>query len=588
MNEFSALIKDHNLVDFVQNKSYEHNIFYADDKYFLNGDFRFFAAKLEPLELIRQLLEDPIKFLNHIDAEYSFCLFLKNDNKLFLARDKMGMRNIYYFIEDDTIAISSNVFNLLAKKKHRKFSSNGVTQYLLFEFIKDPYTLFDDVWGVERGQLVEIDINKNIKAEKSLFRKRLYEIKEANFSDENKISTQLRNHITRAHEKRMSKNNCVLLSGGIDSTVMAIALKNDLNDSNLHALTFDTIGAEQSEVEYAEFVAKKLNLDHQVVKVDPYKDIDLFNLVDRANFPYIGSIMLSTSMEKIGSHIPFNFFAGQDTRLHTPALHELDIFYLKYLKSPALNKIIQAISPLYKGLIGNNTKVKRKLYSRLNSLGDRKTYILENLFHYHPNSILLEGGNRCSENNFLALKNELNIPGTGLRTLYNSIVEMAWSWQYDDDIAYMSNNIEHYGFNSSMPFYDIELSEFAASLPMDLALKRTKGMSGYGYKSKRVNKYLLRVAYQNDLPEEIIYRDKAVAVTNHIYLNTVMKSYISDLFQEPKIRTTQVYEELNLSRLIELALKNNGNWKLEDYMSVVEIQNLLFIEIIARKYDITN
>ncbi len=139
-----------------------------------------------------------------------------------------------------------------------------------------------------------------------------------------------------------------------------------------------------------------------------------------------------------------------------------------------------------------------------------------------------------------------------------------------------------------MPFYDMELSEYSAKISMKLATKITNGKSGYGNKTKKVNKYLLRKAYKNDLPNEIIYRDKAVAITNHIYLNTVMKSYISDLFIDPKMKTTEVYEKLNLSKLIDLALSNNGKWTINDYTTVVEIHNLLFLEIIARKYNIEN
>jgi len=85
-----------------------------------------------------------------------------------------------------------------------------------------------------------------------------------------------------------------------------------------------------------------------------------------------------------------------------------------------------------------------------------------------------------------------------------------------------------------------------------------------------------------------LYIDKAVAVTNHIYLNTVMSKYIKDFFVNSKLKSTEAYEELKLYQLIDIGLENNGKWKIEDYATVVEVQNLLFLEIIARKYNIND
>lgn len=559
---------------------------FENDNYKLIGELRLFEQKTDPLAFIEYLLQDK-DYLANLDGEYSFLLFDKKNQIVYLARDPMGIKNLYYTLENNKLQVSSNVFNLVSIKNTKKFSIKGVSQYLLYEFLNDPYTLFEGVWSIIRGELIKIDIREMKIISKTLFRKKLSEIGEIDNPDEDYLATRLREKITNAHQKRVENHNTILLSGGIDSTVMAIALQKDLGVKDLSAITFDTKNAEFSEVEYAKSVAKKMGIKHDIIQVDPFNnDIDLFDIIDRSNFPYPGSIFLDSIMKSEAIRENSNFFAGQDTRLHTPALKQFDAIYFKYFNFQPLNNMISTLSVLTNSFIGEDKGNLTKVLKRAQLFNKKEQYILTNLFHMHNNSLLFDS--RAAKNTTMDLQSMFENTSTNLRILYNTVVEEAWNWQYTDDIAYMTNNFCENEHTTSMPFYDKELAEFSATLPMNLALKKTKGQAGYGQKTKSVNKYILRKAYKNDLSHELIYRDKAVAVSNHIYLNTIMSKYIKDFFVDSKLKSTEVYEELKLYRLMDIALKNNGKWKIEDYTTVVEVQNLLFLEIIARKYDIDN
>ena len=143
-----------------------------------------------------------------------------------------------------------------------------------------------------------------------------------------------------------------------------------------------------------------------------------------------------------------------------------------------------------------------------------------------------------------------------------------------------------YGNQCSLPFYDRELANYSASIPMGLALKTTVGRAGHSGAKKRVNKYVLREAYKKDLTQHMIFRDKAVCVTNHLFLNGCMGKYVTDLFNAPLLRDTEIGQQLNLDPMYQRGVAKNGKWIMQEYEQVVETQNLLFLEIIARKYGI--
>jgi asparagine synthase (glutamine-hydrolysing) len=558
---------------------------FENQDYLLIGDIRLFDTEFNPLAFIQLVLESSGE-LNSIDAEYSFAILDKAKKELYLGRDPMGVKNIYYSFESNEVKISSNVFDLISLRRSNKFSVKGVAQFIFSEFIYDPHTLFEGVWSVSRGQLIVIDLTKMRIKSDSVFRIKLKDIEETPETNEKYLASELRQKIVDAHRKRLEDRNTIMLSGGIDSTVMAVTLKKDLASEHLSAITFDTKKAEYSEVEYAKSVAKQMGIKHQIIQVDPFNhDVDMFELIDRSNFPYMGSIFLESILRQNELSDHENFFAGQDTRLHTPALNVFDAFYLKWMRISHVNNLIAKVAKKASEEINIGSDIFNKVLDRTMMFGDRYEYILENLFHVHKNSIL--PNSQFLEDQKNELKN-LASSSSNLRKQYNSIVDVAWSWQYTDDIAYMSNNLSHDGHTTSMPFYDYNLSQFSASLPMHLAMKKTKGRAGYGGKFKYVNKYLLRQAYKSELSPDVIFRDKAVAITNHIYLNTIMSKYIEDLFQDTSLRNTEIYEELNLSNLITIALENNRNWTVSDYTIVTEVQNLLFVEIIARKYQIND
>jgi len=586
MKKFNTLITN-NTISRYERKDGNFEFFYEDENYLLNGESRFFDNPVSITEFINQIIECPIETLNKIDGEFSFSLFLKKSHQLFLARDKVGFRNLYYFIEENKIAAGSNVYDLLSKKNMRAFDINGVIDFLFYEYINDPTTLFKNIFAVERGTVIKICTKQKKIIYKKMFRGKLSEIAENKELSEEEIIKNVYDKIIKAHSKRQSNKNAVLLSGGVDSSVMALALSQDLGDQNLVGLSFDTINAEQSEIYYAKMVSKNLGIRHEIIQIDPKKRVDLFDVVDNSNVPYVGNIIMSELMNKSTLDNDYNIFAGQDTRIFTPSWYQIDCFNLKYMNSNALNIFIKNFGLAAFTIIGYNSKLKQKIASRMFSVNDKREYMIKNLFHYHPFAHINDKNNDFISKNMTSKMSQLKL-NNNLLSMHNEYTDMSIGWQNNDDIAYMSNSIERRGFKSSMPFNDNNLVDFGASIPFNIKSKMTEGKSGYGNKSKKVNKYLLREAFKDRLPNELIFRDKAVAITNHIFLNEAMGDYIRKNFESPALKNCDIYEKLDLKVLYEKAIKRNGEWKLQNYSEVSELHNLVILDVIAKKYNIKN
>ncbi len=561
----------------LQKDTSQYSVSHETERFFLGGHYRSldgisFDKKIGSLKSIESLA-------HHLSAsgEFSLVLVNKADKTISLLRDGTGTRGLYYSVNGRDVLVSSNIFKLLESLEHRKFSSLGVEILLNYEYQLDPFTILENVFSLKRGHSLQIKPSSTI-ADQKRFTKNLSEIEEnSNFDIEN---FSLREKIIQAHEKRLSSNHAaIMLSGGIDSTVMGITLKKDLGVSNLEAFTFSTKNAEQSEVEDAKKTAKQLDVKLHHVEVDPNKDLDLEKVFD-TNFPYVGCHIFNELLSDTSS---YNFYAGQDNRLHTPHSNIVDKVLLGSLaNNEGLRKLMSSSAKIVPNslLPGILKKAQAHLIA-----GDDLNQLMHNFyFHIHPGN----KGQQASKTIIEALeKNSASNPKNSLRQHFNNICDIASDFQHTDDIACMTGTIESLNSQCSMPFFDVELCEYSASLPMAYALKKTKGREGHGKKTKHVDKFVLRKAYASELSDDLIYRDKAVCHTNHLYLNGFMSAHVNEYLNSSVLAKTEMSEHLPIKQLVNRMLTNDQQWKIKDYEAVVESQNILYLELIARKFNVS-
>jgi hypothetical protein len=254
-----------------------------------------------------------------------------------------GEDQIYYAINNNCLYLSDSNYRI-ASEISAPLDIVSCYEFIYFEHPVLDRTLYKNVFQIKNAARVifSVDGNKRITVDEEDF----FSIPDNEFDtdDAPALAKGLREKINDAFQRRAGASNLVLLSGGIDSQVMAIALHRDLGISDVGCLTFYVKGGE-TEVDDAKAAAKGLNLDWTPVAVDPNAEIDLGNLVHE-NSPFLGfPLMHQLLLEpRVAAMRGATMFAGQDTRLHTPSLNGKDHFLWSHIYSSAIRSQIVASS----------------------------------------------------------------------------------------------------------------------------------------------------------------------------------------------------------------------------------------------------
>ena len=507
-----------------------------------------------------------------------FCFSLKIENALYLGSSRSATHPIYFRKLNDEIIYDTKFKNVVEASSQNSLSGEAAFQFLTYEYVADPLTLVEDVYKVPAATVIVV--NEDLSFKLTEFALQISSCDETNTS-----MAVFKDYIYKAHENRVSESdtNALLLSGGVDSCISAIVLKDVVKDKNLECFTFSTLNAEQDEFAEAKFTADYLGLNVEQIIVNPNQDVDLEKLVHNANFFYPGAIMISAIAQQAGANT--NFFACQDTRLHTPALNPLDKFV--FSASPLKRKLFSTAMNLFPDDLAPKKNIS-KVISRGKYANNLPKYIGDLFFHKHH----IELGDYTEDENFsTALDARIKEVFTDFkgnsRQIYNEIVKLAWHRQYSDDIQYLVSTTSQFNSQCQMPWYDEELAFVSAQLPMSQATKFVKGRAGHSSKSKKVNKYILRKAFDGLLPNKILFRDKAVCVTNHLFLKGCYKPYVEGMKINSLLFNTCAGEKLRIKDLFELHYSKYANYQISDYNAVVEMQNIVTLELYCKVYNLS-
>jgi asparagine synthase (glutamine-hydrolysing) len=247
------------------------------------------------------------KCLTEFRGMFAFAIWDGRQKQLFLARDPMGVKPLYYYHSDRYFLFSSEVRTLLGTGLvPRKIDPLGLRHYLTFGSLYDPSTLIVGIqslaaahWmGWKNGQTEEVqywDLLEHESAERG----------KAGLTEEAQGRKKLENQIAEMLDEcvRMQLVSDVpagvFLSGGIDSSSLVAIL----NRAGIRPSTFSVVFREvdYSEAEYSRAIAQQFHTDHHEITVS---QSDLFAAID----PAIGAMDLPT-IDGINT-----YFVSQKTR----------------------------------------------------------------------------------------------------------------------------------------------------------------------------------------------------------------------------------------------------------------------------------
>lgn len=196
---------------------------------------------------------------------FAFALWDAKRSRLFLARDPMGIKPLYYAQAGAYFLFASEVRSLLGTGLvPRRINRAGLTNYLMFGSAYDPITLIEGIKALPAGQALSWERGT---LEQSVYWELADELPRHTLANKNAALAQLKPMIEEAVRSQLVSDVPVgiFLSGGIDSSALASILRGGGVTPSTFSIVFRE--ADFSEAQYSRAIADKFHTDHHEINV---------------------------------------------------------------------------------------------------------------------------------------------------------------------------------------------------------------------------------------------------------------------------------------------------------------------------------
>ncbi|CAD7772065.1 Asparagine synthetase [glutamine-hydrolyzing] 1 [Candidatus Methanoperedenaceae archaeon GB37] len=512
---------------------------------------------LSDTEVILHLYEEySEKCLDKLRGMFTFAIWDKKEKKLFLARDRLGIKPLYYTITPKYFLFASELKSILIFPDIKKeLDFTALSDFFTFLYVPAPRTIFKNIYKLLPGHYL---ILKNRKME---IRKHWdLKFEEKPLGNENDYIEKFLELFEEAVKLRLISDVPLgaFLSGGTDSSFV-VAMMSKL--SNKPVETF-SIGYEKKdkyfdERQYSRIVAKKFNTHHHEFILKPNNIDELVEkIITHFDEPFADA-----------SAIPNYILSKQTKKYVTVALSglggdELCAGYERYLGCLLAEKYRRLPSFLTKKIIpalinhlpdssqGNhfNERLKRFVKSANYPFLQRYFQIVATFNEEEKKQLFTPEVQKFIQRPSDEIFYDY-CPNTNHPNLNNMSLIDFKTYLVDDLLTLTDRMSMAHALETRVPFLDHKLVEFFATIPTYLKLK---GLN---------KKYLLKKAAERLLPKEVIYRKKmGFSVPLVIWFRNELKDYINDILSEKNIKRLGYFNHPFILQTLNIHLNGKANY----------------------------
>ena len=305
----------------------------------------------------------------HLDGMFAFCIWDKKQQHLFVARDRMGIKPLYFNLTDQAFSFASNTQSLVAIGADTSINSVALQQQLsLHAVVPAPNTVLAGVNKIKPATTLIIKSNGDIK--ETIYWQPKAQRPDIALTDSEYIE-KTHDLLTQAVLKRMDAADVpigVLLSGGLDSSLLVALLKEaGHEDIRTFSIGFEDIDDEAgSEFEYSDQIVDRFDTHHEKYVVSNSQVLPrLGEAIANMNEPMVGqdSVAFYLLAEQVSKHIKVvlsgqgadEAFAGYFwyPRMQAETGSEVERFSKHYVDRP-YEEYLQTVNEKYHS--GNHTQ----------------------------------------------------------------------------------------------------------------------------------------------------------------------------------------------------------------------------------------
>ena len=225
------------------------------------------------IELYQMYGDDFLKYLNGM---FALCIFDCNNNSIFIARDRFGIKPIFYYLDQKVFTFSSSI-NALKLNPFVKTSINysNLISFFSSSYISNPESIYNNIVKLKPGHYLKFKNNELI----------INKYWNLQVSDDNKKKINYNNYIYEIKElldesikinSRSDVDIGTFLSGGLDSTYITKQLSN-LSNKKINTFTASFPFKINNESILAKESSKLYNTNHFELEIDKKSIFDSFN-----------------------------------------------------------------------------------------------------------------------------------------------------------------------------------------------------------------------------------------------------------------------------------------------------------------------
>ncbi|MBC8462646.1 MAG: asparagine synthase (glutamine-hydrolyzing) [Deltaproteobacteria bacterium] len=243
----------------------------------LEGYGHNFHSNTDTEVVLKSYLQWGIDCLRRFIGMFAFVLWDGRNRSLFLARDRLGIKPLYYCFHEKTLLFASELKAMMAFKVfQRNIDQDAIPLFLHYQYIPAPRTIFKNTYKLLPGHYMIYD-NRDLNSYSYwAFPDKAEDKNNFTLQEENEILGELDHLLTRAVSDRLISDVPLgaLLSGGIDSS-MVVALMQKVNPAPVRTFSIGFREPEYNEAPWASKVANHLGTEHTEFYVTPKEAMDV-------------------------------------------------------------------------------------------------------------------------------------------------------------------------------------------------------------------------------------------------------------------------------------------------------------------------
>jgi asparagine synthase (glutamine-hydrolysing) len=509
-----------------------------------------FRTRCDTEVIVHAWEEWGVDCLARFNGMFAFALWDKNKKTLFLARDRLGVKPLYYAeLADGRLVFGSELKTLLVHPDvPRRVDPLAVEDYFAFGYVPDPKTIYRDIRKLEPGAYICVKRGETVKPV------RYWEVPLAGervmTGTPEQWQEELRARLQESVRKRLISDVPLgaFLSGGIDSSAV-VAMMREIGGGKILTCSIGFREPQYDESEFARMVAEAKHTDHktEVVEASDYSLLE--KLVDIYDEPYADSSAIPTYRvcqlarrhvtvalsgdggdEDFIGYRRYRLFAMEERlrsklplAIRKPVFGALGRMYPKLDWAPQFVRGKTTFQALARDTVDAymhaisiaEEHTRGRLYSE-SFRRELQGYSAGEVFRQHAR------GKEFSDP--LALVQYLDyktyLPGDILTKV---------------DRASMAHSLE-----VRTPFLDYEFVEWVSKLPSSIKLHGQEG------------KHVLKRALEPVLPREVLYRKKqGFAVPLDMWFRGSLRTHLADTVRGERLASCGIFDRQMLVRLVD-------------------------------------